>query len=334
MSLIGQKYITTAVTKKVHGPGADFVDLLSALQWAGQYIITPSGSLTFLIAPGRWTYTNTVEINHPNSNRITIQGGALLGGSPTPDNLSVTGYHNPTDGSAQIIYLRSVYATELSFTGGITGFHIMHDGVIFRYLLITGSQSGGDELLGAQGIEALAQFFVDGIAIWGFGGSGIHLVNANCIQLTSLSVTCCFCGWYGIEIIGGSYIAQSNSYVILHSSGAGGIFVDGGYAWFQTVSCQGSGIQVGATWGGGIGALMYAGGFITCTGGSSFDFNAIAGAYVAGSCTFLAESCYFLSNGQFGFVMQGSGTAWLIASAFAGNGADDISNSGGYVLGP
>ena len=160
------------------------------LAWVGQYIITPTGSVTFMVAAGKHTYTTTVEINHPNANRIAIQGGALLGASPTPPNISVTGFHSSTDGTNQIIYLRSVHATELSFTGGATGFRAFRGGCTLRYLLISGSQSGG------IGIHTFEDIWVDGISIWGFGSLGIRADTGAILCGTSLSLTICFCGFW------------------------------------------------------------------------------------------------------------------------------------------
>jgi hypothetical protein len=94
MALLAKKYITTNIIKHVHGSGADFVDLHAAMTWLAEYTITNTGYVTFMIAPGKWTYTATVELNHANINRVAIQGGALLGASPTRNSLSVTGYKN------------------------------------------------------------------------------------------------------------------------------------------------------------------------------------------------------------------------------------------------
>src|SRR5262249_6437362 len=177
MQLFAQKWITTPIVKTVHGTGADFTDLNASMKWLSRFMISSTGFVTFMVAPGKWTYNTQVEINHPMSNRIAIQGGALLGATPQPPNVSVTGYHSATDGTNQIIYLRSVHSTELAFTGGVNGFRITTPGCTFRYILVTGSQTAApataaDPFQG-NGFVAFEDFWVDGVSIWGFGAFGI-----------------------------------------------------------------------------------------------------------------------------------------------------------------
>jgi len=202
-SLFAQKFITTPVTKTVHGSGADFPDLITALTWLDSYLITNTGSVTFMLAAGKWTYNETIEINHPNSNRVTIQGGALLGATPQPSNISVTGFFSSTDGTNQIIYLRSVHATELAFAGGVNGFVFLTAGCLLRYLLITGSQSqasppAGSNIFQGCGIYAVKDPYLDGCSFWGFGYVGIYCSGCALRLPTSLSLTICFCTTGGL----------------------------------------------------------------------------------------------------------------------------------------
>jgi hypothetical protein len=329
MILFAQKYITTPIIKTVHGTGADFPDLISAFRWRGHYILTPTGFVTFMIARGKWSYTQTVEINHPNSNRVAIQGGALLGGTPMPGNLSVTGYHDSSDGTAQVIYLRSVHATELSFTGGITGFRVYRANCTLRYLLITGSQtvaSGGFTSQGTplqgNGIELYADLGVDGISIWGFGSVGILVNTQTLTMLTSLSLTVCFCGYQGMTVFGGNIEGSYGGWAILHSNSISGLTCFGGWCWFQFLSCKGHGPPNGNA-----AIQMEQGGFIAVDSGSDFSFNE-NGVSLAGAATFLAEGCYFMNNGVFGLVLIGTCTAWVDNSTFSGNGSYDIYMSG------
>src|SRR5215831_10784574 len=61
MLLFSQRYITTHITKHVHGVGADFTDLNEAMRWLGSYVITPTGYVTFICASGKWTYQSAIE---------------------------------------------------------------------------------------------------------------------------------------------------------------------------------------------------------------------------------------------------------------------------------
>src|SRR6202008_1898933 len=40
LSLFAQRYITTHITRTIHGAGADFTDLNAAMTWLASYIIT------------------------------------------------------------------------------------------------------------------------------------------------------------------------------------------------------------------------------------------------------------------------------------------------------
>src|SRR5215475_14846020 len=227
--LIAQKYITAPIVKKVHGPGADFVDLYAAFAWLGNYIITPGGYVTFLVAAGRWVYLTPLEINHPNANKVAVQGGALLGATPSPANISVTGYFSSADGTNQIIYLRSVHATELSFQGGgVSGFVINGvGGITLRYLLITGDQSAP-----GVGIDMRVDVILDGISIWGFGRNGINVQGCYLYVPTSLSLTVCYCGQYNINVFFG-WMYTSGGWVITASARTGGLNLYGSSAFIS-----------------------------------------------------------------------------------------------------
>jgi len=317
-SLIGQKYITTPITKRVHGAGADFVDINAALSWLGQYIITPSGYVTFYVAAGRWTYTVPVEINHPNANRVAIQGGALLGGSPTGGDIG-------SDSTSNIIFLRSVYATELSFTGGIAGFRIFRVGPTLRYLLITGSQSvSGGNWWDGRGIDVFQELIIDGIAIWGFGSTGISINNAIVYMFSSLSAVICNCNGAGsgavLHILGGAWYSQFQSETIVVGSPCVGIMMQGGWMWCDscTVKSHSSG-----------GVVLYAGACLAWNN-AMVSYNGGAGVYIAGNSTFLGERSDYIYN-VYGLIMDG-GHAWVCASGIYWNnsGWDLVVGGGSY----
>jgi len=337
-SLIAQKYITTAITKRVHGAGADFVDLNAAFQWLGQYIITSSGFVTFLVAAGRWTYTTSVEINHANANRVTIQGGALLGASPTADNISCTGYATSADGTNQVIYLRSIYATELSFTGGVSGFVIRRGGMTLRYLLLTGSQTMTTNVTG-RGLDCYDDLFIDGISIWGFGDDGIAISDCTVSMASSLSMAICYCGmgyvtgpmYGGINIYGGMFqgVVGGGEVIIASCSGIG-LSLNGGWGWFNKLTVKGSGGPggVGAS---GFGIVTYGGGSIAVSAGLYVLLNQSTGVWIAGGGFILGENSYYQNNGGQGIVVLG-GVAWVNNSTLNGNVTWDINaTDGGFV---
>jgi hypothetical protein len=322
--LIAQKYITTAVTKKVHGAGADFVDLIAAMNWVGQYVITNTGSVTFMLAAGRWTYTQTVYIQHQNSNRISIQAAALLGGSPSYGNISL-------DATAQIVYLRSVYATELSFTGGISGFYIDRGGSTLRYILITGSQTATG-IEGGRGIDARDTVLIDGISIWGFGGSssggagsaGIWIQGALVMMVSGLGVAICNCQ-IGIMIQNGAFWSQFASQVNIATTFSHCLVVTASTAWFDWISCMGAGYIPGS--GSSDGAAITGGGFLASNQGV-FSYNG-TGVQCTGRSTASIEKSTINGN-TYGIVNTG-GVVWADLSSFSNGSYDVITQSSGYT---
>jgi hypothetical protein len=151
-----QFLITTEVTFKVHGSGADFADLNAAFAYLGKYKITPTGHVILQLAGAasgsaqaqQYVYTKGIIASHPNNDRISIFGAPLLAPVPRSDagyawNGSSAVQRN-TDMATNLAVLRSKFATELHFSGGalttasfpaagfqIIGLSLMHlDGIL------------------------------------------------------------------------------------------------------------------------------------------------------------------------------------------------------------
>jgi hypothetical protein len=329
MELFAQRYITTEIVKSVHGVGADFVDLHEALNWLGKYIITPTGFVTFMIAAGKWTYIKTVEINHPNANRVAIQGSALLGATPQPPNLSVTGYGTSTDGTNQIIYLRSVHASELSFTGGVSGFRFYRDGITLRYLLITGSQTIAatgryDE---GCGFVVQSQFYSDGNSIWGFGSDGILVAAGGLFtSITSLSTVVSWCN-VGIDCLTARFVVPNTQHVIVTSNRNGGIAINGTYANMGLLYLAGTHVAASSTGALGVGN----GATWLCASGSEIKMNDDNGIKIQGLCTLAAASITIRQNTKWAVEAQ-SGYGQFYNCTFTANTLGSVNaNSNAFV---
>jgi hypothetical protein len=339
-ALIGQKYITSPIVKKVHGPGADFADLNVALDWLAKYIITPSGYVTFMVAAGRWTYTTNIEINHANMARVAIQGAALLGGAPSGSNMSVTGYFNSADGSAQIIYLRSIYATELSFTGGVTGFSVLRGGCVLRYLLITGSQTIGTPPPGGtsyywgwgSGMEVYDTVFIDGCSWWGFGNQGWYVSAGTVTAETSLNIAISFCGGGtggtisnggGVEWVASWILLRCNEFIVTSCNGPGIIGTGGDFASFGKCWIAGNLHP-------GLGAITAENGSeISWNTGGTITMNSDYAVYLVGG-VYIGQDMWYTSNG-YGIIVQGPGTAYIGGSAVIGNGGGVVGLGNAYI---
>ena len=123
--------IDTEVTYKVHGPGADFTDLIAAFNWLGRYKITPTGHVILQLAgaaPGsaaatQYVYSRTIVIDHPNNDRISIFGAPMLAPVPRLDSSyywsGPTSTQRANDTAANLAMLRTKFATELHWAGVI-----------------------------------------------------------------------------------------------------------------------------------------------------------------------------------------------------------------------
>lgn len=326
MSLIARKFITTPIVKTVHGAGADFPDLHAALDWLSVYTITWTGSVTFMIAPGKWVYTRSVEINHANSNRIFFQGGALLGAAPVPGNMSTTGW-SPTaranDGSQHIIYLRSIFATELSFTGGKSGFQVYSQQATFRYLLITGSQSvdtSDPSVRGGCGLVMYADVWVDCIAVWGFGLDGIFVSDACLRMRSSLSITVSFCKSHGAQVLAGSWIAEHNSHCIFKSCGDSGFRLAGGHGYFAKCTAYGNGGDSASSPQPGMD--VFDGGDLMCENYFDCEYNAHSGLAASfGALSSRYSTSWFSNNGLYGIYLVDGSNVFVYGGSLGANGA-------------
>ncbi|HEY2243449.1 MAG TPA: hypothetical protein VGH47_04395 [Xanthobacteraceae bacterium] len=122
-----QFLITTYVTFKVHGPGADFSDLNAAMVYLSKYKITSTGHVTLQMAGATsglaqvFTYSQPILFDHPNNDRISLLGAPMLG-ALTPDD---SGYawsgpsaaQRQADTATNLQTLRGKFATELHFPG-------------------------------------------------------------------------------------------------------------------------------------------------------------------------------------------------------------------------
>jgi hypothetical protein len=249
MSLFAQRYITTHITKTVHGAGADFIDLNAALKWAAKFIITPSGLLTLRVTRGTWSYTSTVEINHPNSSRIEIVA-ELLPTQNVPQNymsVTYTAGGNPgirdTDGGNQYNQLIAIWKTELQFQNGVSGFRILTGGVRLAYLLLTGSQTQTTPVAGDPtgcGICALnSRVIIDQMAFSKWGFVGYYGVGAALVSYTSNSNVFSYCKTGGLWTYSGMIQFPTNQCVVTTSMGVAGWTHFGTEVYAGVLDCRG-----------------------------------------------------------------------------------------------
>jgi hypothetical protein len=233
--------IDTVVTKIVHGPGADFPDLIAAMAWLRRYYITQRGQVIFRVAAGQWTYTQTIIFRHPNNDRISVFGATMKAACPRQDTAYASrGPSAPTrsaDVATNLAMLRSKFATEIyghSIPGSAQqasaivqigpGNALMHwDGI-----LLTGDlASVGIEFYACQGPMNLDTY--SGIAIVQCS-YGIYLSLGSAIQIWGSAswdenvmcpVVCIGSGSHGMALGDGSHFTMLGNFISLNGNGNG-----------------------------------------------------------------------------------------------------------------
>ncbi|MCP3475159.1 hypothetical protein NLM33_33075 [Bradyrhizobium sp. CCGUVB1N3] len=164
--------IDKVLTKTVHGPGADFADLNAAIYWLSHYRITTKGFVHFNIAGATsgtaqmFTYTQTVNLIHPDLLYTDWNGAPLIGAPPNVNDFQFTGFSNRTvDANAHLAMLRTRLGTELRFVTGAQ-FNI-GSSTSLRTLLISNDGSTVQLLVLNGGIPGLYNMAVHGAQAFG-----------------------------------------------------------------------------------------------------------------------------------------------------------------------
>lgn len=243
--------IDAPITRTVHGGGAFYTDLAAAFEDLSKFKITNNGMVTLQLAAGQFFYSSMVFATHPNLERIIIKGATMLAPVGTTDAPYARNgsFNRIADNATNLAYLRTKFATELRFTGGVG-------------LTLKGNLGGLDAILftgdGTQG-----PFGWLGI---GSGGSGLFWIG--------------LAPGAGITFLGGDFCTPNlpsqlglTSGIAVHGFGAQGITANmGGSGVFPT---NGPVISIGNSLD-GIGA--YNGGKLVFTGSVLCFGNGFSGA--------------------------------------------------------
>jgi hypothetical protein len=217
-------FIDSAVTYHVHGTGADFPDLITAMEYLSKYIITQNGSVTLQLAGStsgvatQFVYPSSVVFSHPNNDKISVFGAPMLATLPTTDaNYATTGNSavaRANDLTTNLATLRSRFATELRFPGAnITGgAAIQMRGKALRQLdgILFTSDSAGAQL-GCIYCTAIGNLGgSNGLGIAGFSGTGFA-IDASGGIMANAAIVICGCGLSGHACYdGGSFTTSAN----------------------------------------------------------------------------------------------------------------------------
>lgn len=241
-------YITKAITKTVHGTGADFADLFEAMDWLSRRIITRTGSVTFSLAAGVLSYSSPIILNHPNLDRVTFAGAALVASAIQNSTFTVSGVAQTLDKSAQLTALRAIYGTEIRFSTASGYFDSLGIQPTFTRLLITNDGSapalGGLVMLSNGGA-------VSDVSVHGSGDHGIIVRSGMFLVSGKLSAS--GCAGPNIAISDGAGLIQIGNIHSVSSSSYGVAALGGSARWLSgTIQVSGNATGLYATNGGAI----------------------------------------------------------------------------------
>jgi hypothetical protein len=329
--------IDTPLTKTVHGTTPDFADLTAAFYWLSRYRITNNGSVTFNIRAGQFSYgTTNVLLDHPNSDRVFINGATLLAtpiSSATFPSTGSSAAARSADRVTQLAKLRAIYATELQFTGS-AGITVARNGSIWQRLLISSDRSGSNNaaLFTAQ----TASVTIGDISAVNGGGYGIAATQGLIFVATRASGSGCVISGIGASDGGGVLFGTASTFIFGCTNDAYGI---------RSLAAVIRGNAIGTAIASGNGAHGIAAdtnGQFECGPGSSSTSNAGNGLYASSGRIAVSSGFVTSANGQWGVnavehaqimaagIQVGSNTLGSIASS---NGSEVNATGGTGVTG-
>lgn len=289
LAAIPSDLITTAVTKTV-GVGQDFPTLADAFIWATRYKITSTGSLKLQLTGAVHSITGGISLAHANSDRIRIEGAALVGGFPAIGSFTQTGSSAParaSDTASNLGMLRSHIPTEIRFAGA-AGMSLVTDGFNLVNLLITGDGSN------TSGIVAYANCALSGVVLAGFGGYGLQVIQAGITIVGAMAAI--GNGSANIQLGYGSSLLHAGDVISLSSAGNGVEVVHG--ANFAYGNAGGGHLSSNRNANHGIYAVQQ--GAFSFNADSEAKYNGGSGAMIANDSVLNSPGMYLIGNASDG----------------------------------
>lgn len=302
-------FISTAITKTVYGVGADFADLAAAFLWLSYRRILSTGSVTLSLPAGNHALpTSPIVLDHPDGQRINIEGAALTGGgAPVVSDFQITGVNSgarATDTAAHLTMLQGRFPTRLTGSSG-SGIRLGRIGLVSRILT---QGVGGAGAVAALTITGQGQ--LQNVAIQGAPNLGLQVTGK-------------------VELVGNVYVTGSGASHGVSASAGGQMF---GAGALQTYSSALDGINMGqnaslavgavTTRGNGLsGISLLEGSTFGCQAGSSFSNNGQDGVQVDKSAAHIRNST-ISSNTRDGVRATMGGVVQTDFTTFSGNGVN------------
>ena len=274
------------------------------------FIITPEASATVHIADGQYTFSEQLEIGHPNGERIKVLGGSV--GSSKPSNSSLTGNGEIGNTAGSLAFndavLAGYYNTRWQFNAPQALVCTSGNGVTLDRILVRGGGQATKAGLSLKGGAVNLGISYSGNVAFCNCSLGVEVaarsLNAPGIQIAN-------CGT-GLSVSGGR--AEMDSLVVANCT-AQGISCSGGYLQVMTANSQrngGSGVQATGT---AVVEFSY----------SNCSFNNGDGIEARGAAAVTANSSKLRNQARSGALVTGSASVSLDSAQLSGNQMNGLS---------
>jgi hypothetical protein len=321
--------ITTALTFKVYGAGADFANFDAAYAWLSQRTISSTGSVTFVLPAGKIAINKRISLVHPNGSRVFIIGQPLNQALPAENTLQITGNSVAaiqTDVAVNLGRLRQSFSTELTFTNG-GGIDIIGDIGLWQDILCTADQSvapgaSASNLINLTNSNATvtrsacvgANFggfvaqsgcsvnFVDHFYSLGNGFSGINVQVGTVLAITGNIATC------------------SNGFLFSPGTGTGGLVVAYGSVFYAIAFLNQKSYIINMSGNVGAGLICVANGSFSAGTINNIiaSYNSVSGLQIGAGSNGTAQNTTMVNNGQYGAFAASNSTLDISYSSITG----------------
>lgn len=316
-----------------------------AMKYLRQRLILDGVTVTVSVADGTYTFTTSLNVDHPQGRQITITGGTTTGTRPTTT-LNGGGIVGNTSGSLAYndALLNAYYNTKWQFNGchGIisaAGSGVYIDKVLIRgnnFLNSFGVVTNSATLASTSGSINLGTK----VAVHNFY-YGINTFMGGSINAHSATVTNCtayaICAYYGGQILCESAVANNSGhgFLVNFNGTLQAQYTTGNYNTITGYQTNfGGSIYCGystANYNGIYGVTANFGGSIFADGVAA-QYNAYSGIIVAFGGYIYAGATNASNNGQYGWTITSGGSMYAVNGTALGNGLVNASAMGaGYL---
>ena len=276
------------------------------------FIITPEASATVHIADGQYTFSEPLEIGHPNGERIKVFGGSVGSSKPSSSDLTGNAETGNTAGSLAFndAVLAGYYNTRWQFNAPQALLCTSGNGVTLDQILVRGAGQSTTAGLYLKGGSVNLGINYSGNVAFCNCSLGVE-VAARSLKAPGIQVANCNTG---LSVSGGR--AELDSLVVANCS-EHGIDCSGGYLQAMTATSQRNGSSGVRAYGTAVVEFSY----------SNCSFNNGDGIEARGAAAVTANSSKLCNQSRSGALVSGSASVNLDSAQVSGNQMNGLSAS-------